>query len=88
MKDRYLGIIRSIEGKEYLEWKFPEEHLGIGDRLIFNRLTRETITYFEMYGVNKHAYPAQVLKINEELRRYGFKPLDIMKSLVGEENDK
>ena len=47
MEDECLWMIRMFERKEELVYAFPNDHLGVGDRYIYNRIIREVAKNFK-----------------------------------------
>ena len=75
MNDKYLSMIRMFERKEELDYVFPNEHLGVADRCIYNRVIREVAKKFKDNDPNGRVYVTAHLcfDTDEAMRKFGFK---------------
>jgi hypothetical protein len=74
VKNNYLWVVKSYNTKRNLIEDFPQDHLGIGDRLIFNSIIKEQSEFFAKYtGGYSISYP-QHIAIIDETKKFGFNP--------------
>ena len=74
MIDEYLSYVRRCTEGERIKLDFPNEHLSVADRLIYNLIIREQAKLFYEH-TKKHTINAVLLlAINQEMEKYGFKP--------------
>lgn len=74
MKDEYLCLIKQFNRKRELIYAYPEEKLGVGDRMIFNKIIRDSAFQRGFHSRNK-IFPRAMfcLDLDNGLREYGFK---------------
>jgi len=77
MEDKYLHYIRRFERKEERDSVFPEENLGIGDRMLYNKIIRNQAKIFFDNTGRHQIHTALLLAINQDLERFEFKPRKI-----------
>jgi len=77
MEDECLWMIRMFERKEELVYAFPNDHLGVGDRYIYNRIIREVAKNFkdnDSEAKNKIIASSTLhYDIKEGMKKFGFK---------------
>jgi predicted transcriptional regulator YheO len=78
-EDSLLKLIKYQNSKSTRKRQFPNEKLGVGDRLILNRLIRQQSEIFEQEFPNQVliACSTQSHAILEDMRDHGFSPIKL-----------
>ena len=75
MKDDYLSEV--YEKEKNIEYDFPMDHLGVGDRYIYNQLIRKCLRELQDIYSDRRLFLGTFLpfistSLNEEMKKYGF----------------
>ena len=79
MEDQFINLIRRFEDKKDIEWCFPNDHMGVADRLIYNNVLRKVAIKFRDHDPQgrKLLSRAYIWDVNAEMKTYGFKARDL-----------
>lgn len=79
MKERNKPFIRGQQTKRIREYAFPQEHLGVGDRLILNLVLDEVAENHRKYTPTGQLYLSTVVlwDINKGMKEFGYKVREI-----------
>jgi hypothetical protein len=69
-QEEYLNIVKIFESE--LEFDFPNEHLGVADRFLWNNIVRDAYTFWREHEPRKiiHANLAKLMLQNA--KKYEF----------------